>query len=51
MTDAFDSENVTQIASSSKTPAAAIGQPLATNFDQYYYQPGRAITADVTFKF
>ncbi len=51
VTDAFDSRNVTQISNSSKTPAAAIGLPLATNFDQYYYQPGRAVTADVTFKF
>ncbi|MES2097522.1 MAG: TonB-dependent receptor [Pseudomonadota bacterium] len=51
VTDLFDAKRVTNIGASSKTPFAAIGQPLTTNLDQYYYQPGRAVTADVTFKF
>jgi hypothetical protein len=28
-----------------------VGLPLNTNFDQYYYQPGRAVTGDITFTF
>ena len=51
VTDLFDAKRTTNIGPSSKTPLAAIGQPLTTNLDQYYYQPGRAITGDVTFKF
>ena len=51
VTDLFDSKRTTNIGVSSKTPFAAIGQALATNLDQYYYQPGRAITGDVTFRF
>lgn len=50
VTDAFDSQRVTQIGPNSKTTAGA-GTAAITNFDQYYYQPGRAVTADVTFKF
>ena len=51
VTDLFNSKRVTSIGNSSKTPASAIGQALTTNFDQYYYQPGRAISGDVTLKF
>ncbi|WP_457313315.1 TonB-dependent receptor [Sphingomonas sp. UYAg733] len=51
VTDLFDSKRTTNIGSSSKTLPAAIGLPTTTNFDQYYYQPGRAITGDITFKF
>lgn len=51
VTDLFNSQSVTSIGSSSKTPFAAIGLPLNTNFDQVYHQPGRAVTGDVTFTF
>ena len=51
VTDLFNARTVTNIASSSKTPVTAIGQPVATNYDQYYYQPGRAVTGDVTLRF
>jgi iron complex outermembrane receptor protein len=45
----FNSQRVTQLNPSSKTTAAGIVSP--NNFDQYYYQPPRAITGDVTFRF
>jgi iron complex outermembrane receptor protein len=51
VTDLFDSQRVTNIGSSSKTALGSIGLPVATNFDQYYYQPGRSVTGDITFKF
>ena len=51
VTDLFDSQRVTSIAPSSKTALASIGQPLANNYDQYYRQPGRAITGDITLRF
>ena len=51
VTDLFNSTRTTNIGPSSKTPFAAIGQALTSNLDQYYYQPGRAITGDITFKF
>jgi len=51
VTDLFDSTKVTNIGPSSKTSLASIGQPLPNNYDQYYYQPGRAITGDVTVRF
>jgi iron complex outermembrane receptor protein len=51
VTNLLNSKRVTNIGSSSKTPAAAIGLPLNTNLDQIYYQPPRAITGDITFKF
>ncbi|WP_068075610.1 TonB-dependent receptor [Novosphingobium lentum] len=51
VTDAFGSRRVTQIAPNSKTVAASAGLPLANNFDQYYYQPGRAVTGDITVVF
>ncbi|MBN8809350.1 MAG: TonB-dependent receptor [Sphingomonas sp.] len=52
VTDLFDSTRVTTIGSAKGTfTAGLVGQAVAGNFDQYYYQPGRAITGDVTFKF
>jgi iron complex outermembrane receptor protein len=51
VTDLFDSQHVVNIASNSKTTLAQVGQPLNTNFDQYYYQPGRAVSGDITFTF
>ena len=51
VTDLFDSTRVTNVGPSSKTTVAAIGQPLPANYDQYYYQPGRAVTGDVTLRF
>ena len=51
VTDLFDSRRVTNITSNSKTAPASIGLPLANNFDQYFYQPGRAVSGDVTFSF
>jgi iron complex outermembrane receptor protein len=51
VTNLFDSQKVTTIGSNSKTPVASIGLPVATNLDQYYHQPSRAVTGDVTFTF
>jgi iron complex outermembrane receptor protein len=51
VTNLLDSQKVTNITSNSKTPFAAIGLPLPTNFDQYYHQPSRAISGDITFRF
>lgn len=51
VTNLLNSRRVTQIAPNSKTLAASAGQALATNFDQYYYQPPRAFTADLTVTF
>lgn len=47
----FNSRPVTNIAPNSKTPFADIGQPTTANFDQYYFQTGRAFTGDVTVTF
>ena len=51
VSNVLDSQRVTQIGPNSKTLASAVGLPLATNFDQYYYQAPRSITGDVTFRF
>ncbi|MBS0477403.1 MAG: TonB-dependent receptor [Proteobacteria bacterium] len=51
VTNAFDSRRVNQIAPNSKTVAGSAGLAVATNYDQYYFQPGRAVSADVTFLF
>jgi iron complex outermembrane receptor protein len=51
VSDLFNSQKVVTITSNSKTPFAAIGLPLNTNFDQYYYQPGRAVSGDIAFTF
>jgi hypothetical protein len=37
--------------SSNGTAFANIGQAVAANVDQYYYQPPRAVTGDITFQF
>ena len=47
----FDSRPVTNIGPSSKTPLTDLGKATSANFDQYYYQTGRAFTGDVTVKF
>lgn len=47
----FDSRPITNIGPSSKTPLTDLGKATSANFDQYYYQTGRAITGDITFKF
>ncbi|WP_034158108.1 TonB-dependent receptor [Sphingomonas sp. ERG5] len=46
----FNSRPVTNIGPSSKTPLGDIGHATPTNFDQYYYQTGRAFTGDITVK-
>ncbi|MBV1687944.1 TonB-dependent receptor [Novosphingobium sp. G106] len=51
VTDLFNSQNVVTITSTGKTALNQIGLPLNTNFDQYYYQPGRAVSGDITFTF
>jgi iron complex outermembrane receptor protein len=50
VTDLFNSRRVTNITPG-KTATSDIGKVVATNLDQYYYQPGRAVSADVTFTF
>jgi iron complex outermembrane receptor protein len=47
----FDERPVTNIGPNSKTPLADIGKATQNNFDQYYYQTGRAFTGDITVKF
>ena len=51
VTNLFNSQRVTQIAPNSKTSVASQGLLSPTNFDQYYYQPPRAFTVDVTYRF
>lgn len=46
----FNSKRVTNITSNG-TALANIGQAVAANVDQYYYQPPRAVTGDITFRF
>ena len=51
VTDLFDSKRITNIKNSSSTNPASVGLPLADNFDQYYFQPGRQATLDLTYRF
>ncbi|MEG3178691.1 TonB-dependent receptor [Sphingomonas sp. RB3P16] len=55
VTDLLDSQKVTQISTGKNTAGpggtVGIGVVSALNFDQYYYQPGRAITGQLTFIF
>ncbi len=55
VTDLFNSQRVTQIGTGKNTAgpngAIAVGAVSQLNFDQYYYQPGRAITGQVTLNF
>ena len=50
VTNLFNSKRVTKISSGS-TALANIGQAVVANNDQYYYQPPRAVTGDITFRF
>jgi iron complex outermembrane recepter protein len=47
----FDSQKVQNIGAASKTPVASYGVAGPNNFDQYYYQTGRAYTGDITITF
>lgn len=47
----FNTKSLQNIGASSKTPVASYGVAATNNFDQYYYQPGRTVTADVTLSF
>ncbi len=49
VTDLFNSTKVTNVNANSKS--VAIGQPLVGNVDQYYFQPGRQATVDLTYRF
>uniref|UniRef100_UPI0035C9482C TonB-dependent receptor n=1 Tax=uncultured Sphingomonas sp. TaxID=158754 RepID=UPI0035C9482C len=55
VTDLLNSQKVTQISTGKNTAGTngtvGVGVVSALNFDQYYYQPGRAITGQVTFTF
>ena len=49
VTDLLNSQKVTQIGTGKNTAGIGVVSPL--NFDQYYYQPGRAITGQITYTF
>ena len=49
VTDLLDSQKIAQI--SGGAPATAAGPAINPNTSQVYYQPGRAITGQITFNF
>ncbi|UAK23206.1 TonB-dependent receptor [Sphingomonas nostoxanthinifaciens] len=51
VTDLFDSKKVENIGLSGNGPTGNVAHGVNQNSDQFYYQPGRQITGDITVKF